>query len=81
MLPKSYDIPDGKLEIHFTFYISSKKADWDNPIKPTQDIICEKYEINDNRIYKAIVEKVDCKKGEEKIIFEIEELKDECNSI
>lgn len=71
LLPPAVKMPDGKLEIHFTFYLSSKLADWDNPIKPAQDIICDKYGINDNRIYRAIVEKVDCKKGEEKIVFEI----------
>ena len=71
LLPKAVKIPDGKLEIHLTFYLSSKLADWDNPIKPTQDIICAKYGINDNRIYRALVEKVDCKKGEEKIYFNI----------
>ncbi len=79
LLPKSIDIPDGKLEIYLEFHLSSYCADWDNPIKPTQDIICAKYGINDNRFYRAIVNKVDCNKGEEKLIFEINSLKDNRN--
>lgn len=76
LLPKKMPIPHGKLEIHFTFYFSSKRSDWDNPIKTTQDVICDKYSINDNRFYRAVVEKVDCKKGEERFYFEIKEFKE-----
>jgi len=71
LLPRKIDIPEGKLHIYFKFYLSSKCADYDNPIKPTQDIICAKYDINDNRFYKATIEKIDVPKGEEKIEFEI----------
>ena len=71
LLPKVVKMPEGKLEIQFTFFMSSKLADWDNPVKPIQDIICAKYEINDNRIYRAVVEKVIVPKGEERIFFNI----------
>lgn len=71
MLPRKIHVPEGKLEIRFIFYLSSKLADYDNPIKPTQDIICAKYGINDNRIYRAVIDKVDVPKKEEKIEFSI----------
>ncbi|MBS9774732.1 MAG: hypothetical protein KGV59_06210 [Tenacibaculum sp.] len=72
LLPK-LKVPAGKLEIRFVFGLSSKNADWDNPIKPIQDILQKKYGFNDRMIYKAIVEKVDVKKGDEFIKFEISE--------
>ena len=72
MLPKKLDIPDGKLKIKIEFGLSSKLSDWDNPIKQFQDILCKKYGINDSRIYKGIVEKVDVEKGKEYIKFKIE---------
>lgn len=71
LLPKSYEIPQGKLQIELEFGFSSKSSDWDNPIKQFQDIFCKKYGIDDKRIYKGIVEKVDVKKGEEYIKFKV----------
>lgn len=52
-------------EIHFKFYIP-KMQDYDNCIKVSQDILCEHFGINDRDIYKAIIEKVPVKKGEER---------------
>jgi len=75
MLPKKIDIPEGKLKLVLEFGVSSKLADWDNPIKPFQDILQKKYGFNDNRVYEAIVKKVDVKKGEEFISFEFIEIK------
>ena len=69
---KPLDIPDGKLYLIVELGLSSKNADWDNPVKPFQDILQKKYGFNDNRIYKATVEKVDVKKGDEYIKFTIE---------
>ncbi len=63
------DVPEGKIELRLTFAFSSKNADYDNAIKPFQDILQKKYNFNDNRIYKAVVEKVDVKKGNEFISF------------
>ena len=70
LLPKC-TIPLGKLAISYRFGLSSKGSDYDNLIKATQDAISEGYGFNDNRIYKATIEKVDVKKGEEFIEFEI----------
>lgn len=72
MLP-TYEVPKGKLEINIVFGLSSKNADWDNPIKPFQDILQKKYGFNDRNVYKATIEKVDVKKGSEFIQFELKE--------
>lgn len=45
--------------------------DWDNPIKPYQDILQKRYGINDRYIYHADVTKVDVKPGCEFVSFEI----------
>lgn len=71
---KSMDVPEGKLLLTVTFGLSSKNADWDNPIKPFQDIVAAKYGFNDRHIYKGIVEKVDVPKGSEFIEFDIQPL-------
>jgi len=64
-------IPKGKLDIYIVWGFSSKSSDWDNPIKPFQDVLQKKYDFNDNRVYRGLVEKVDVKKGEEFIWFKI----------
>ena len=66
------DIPKGKLMLTVTWGLSSKNADWDNPIKPFQDILQLKHTFNDRWVYKAIIEKVDVKKGDEFIDYKIE---------
>jgi len=76
----SYLLPNlkvtaGKLKVRYVFGLSSKNADGDNCIKQFQDIISEKYNFNDKDIYKWDVEKVDVKKGDEFIEFEIENIK------
>jgi Holliday junction resolvase RusA-like endonuclease len=62
---------DKKLSVKYEFGVSSKNADGDNLIKAFQDILCERYEFNDRQIYRWEVEKVDVKKGQEYIKFEI----------
>ncbi len=74
---KPLEVPAGKLQIFIKFGLSSKNADWDNPIKPFVDILQKKYGFNDNRIKRAIVDVVRTKKGEEYIDFEIRAL-NEC---
>jgi len=70
LLPK-IKIPEGKLQVHYIFGVSSRGQDWDSPIKQFQDTLQEAYGFNDNRIYKGVVEKVIVPKGEEFIEFEI----------
>ena len=64
-------VPEGKLMLVATFGLSSKNADWDNPIKTFQDVLQKKYGFNDKNVYKAIIEKVDVKKGKEFIEFKL----------
>ena len=65
------DVPEGDLELHLKWGFSSAGSDWDNPIKPFQDCLQKKYSFNDNRVIRAVTEKVKVKKGEEFIQFEI----------
>lgn len=74
LLPKNYNIPSGKLKISLKWGFSSKLSDWDNPIKPFQDILQKKYNFDDKRIFMATVEKEIVKKGNEYIKFSIEKL-------
>lgn len=69
-------IPEGKLELYLKWGFSSAGSDWDNPIKPFQDCLQKKYNFNDNRVVRAITEKVKVKKGEEFIEFDIKALPD-----
>jgi len=71
LLPKKIKIPEGKIQINFIWGFSSTASDWDNPIKPVQDVICKKYKLNDNRVYFGTAEKTIVKKGKEFIQFEI----------
>jgi Holliday junction resolvase RusA-like endonuclease len=68
-------IPEGPLELYLKWGFSSAGSDWDNPIKPFQDCLQKKYNFNDNRVVRAVTEKVKVKKGDEFIEFEIKELK------
>ena len=62
LLPKLKIFP-GKLGIYLEFGLSTKNADWDNPIKPFIDILQKKYNFNDKEIYEAHVKKINVKKG------------------
>jgi len=74
LLPPSVFIPTGKLKVKYLFGVSSKAFDYDNGIKQFQDCLSKKYGFNDNRIYRAIIDKIDVSKGEEFISFSIEAL-------
>lgn len=70
LLPK-IQIPPGPFEIHFRFGFSSVLSDWDNPVKPTQDILAKKYGFNDKLIRRAVVETDIVSQGKEYLEFEI----------
>ena len=70
LLPNGYEIPEGELAIRLEFGLNVL-ADWDNPVKPLQDILQKKYGFNDSRIVKAEVVKKVVKKGDGYINFEI----------
>ena len=61
-------------KVYFEFGLSSSLADWDNPIKPFQDILQKKYKFNDKDILEANVKKTKVKKGFEFIKFSIERI-------
>jgi hypothetical protein len=51
--------------------MSNVLSDWDNPVKPFQDILQKRYGFNDKNIFKAVVTKVKVPRGYEFIDFEI----------
>lgn len=70
LLLKPMTIPKGDLVVSYTFGVNTL-CDWDNPIKPFQDILQKKYDFDDRRIMEATVKKVVVKKGNEFIEFSI----------
>lgn len=61
LLPKAPKTPlEGPLEVSYTFYLKNHKAtDYDNLIKPLQDILVKNGFISDDRhIYRATILKV-----------------------
>lgn len=70
LLPKM-EIPTPPYQIYFKFGFSNSLADWDNPVKLTQDVLSKKYGFNDKLIRRAIVETEIVKKGKEYIEFEL----------
>lgn len=63
-------IPKGNLEVYYEVGYSNKLSDIDNFVKPFQDILQKKYNFDDNRIYKLVIEKKIVKKGKEYIKFQ-----------
>lgn len=74
LLPRSYVVPDGPLEVTYRFGFSSKLSDIDNPIKPLTDILQKFYNFNDKQIFKMTVEKELVTAGEEFIEFTIKKM-------
>jgi len=70
LLPDKYEIPEGDLQVRYEFGLNTM-ADWDNPVKPLQDILQKKYDFDDRRIMRAEVIKKVVKKGEGYFNFEI----------
>lgn len=73
LLPKKLIYP-GKLSLYIKIGFSSKASDLDNAMKPILDILQKKYNFDDKRIYKIEASKIDVKKGEEFIDFELSTL-------
>lgn len=68
------ELPKSPYMITFEFGFSSKLSDWDNPIKPLQDVLAKKYGFNDRDVFKSVTEKKIVEKGEEYFKIEIKEL-------
>jgi Holliday junction resolvase RusA-like endonuclease len=73
LLPK-ITMPQPPYKIYITFGMSNILSDWDNPVKPFQDILQKKYNFNDKDIMEAHIYKKKVKKGEEFINFSIEQI-------
>lgn len=65
------ELPLPPYRINFTFGVSNPASDWDNPVKPIQDILQSRYKFNDKDIYEAFVKKVIVPKRMEYFEFEI----------
>ena len=75
LLPAKINLPNSEhYKIYFRFGFSSSLSDWDNPIKPTQDVLQKKYQFNDKQIKRAVVDVESVEKGNEYIEFQISEL-------
>ncbi len=70
LLPPMHQLPPGKLVFIVKFYFATAASDYDNPIKAMQDLICDYYGVNDNKIYMGMQEKIVAGKGNERIEFE-----------
>ncbi len=69
-LPK-YEVPaEGDLEVLYEFGLNTL-ADWDNPVKPLQDVLQKAYGFDDRRIMRASVIKNVVKNGDGYINFSI----------
>jgi len=66
-----FKVPDGKLKVSLLFGFSSKASDLDNPVKAFIDILQKKLGFDDKNIYEMTLKKVNVKKGEEFIEFDI----------
>lgn len=67
-------VPKGPLKAFYEFGQSNVMADWDNPVKPFQDVLQKKYNFDDRYIIEATVKKVKVPKGSEYIKFKLEAL-------
>lgn len=71
---KNMEIPKGNLQVNICFGFSSKGSDIDNAVKAFLDVLQNKYNFNDNKVYKMILEKQIVSKGQEFIDYEIKKL-------
>lgn len=72
-LPKQV-LPEPPYHIYFEFGFSNSLSDWDNPVKPLQDILQKKYGFNDKHIISAQVKKCRVTKGNEYFRVEIKNI-------
>lgn len=69
LLPKIV-VPPGKLKVIYEFGVSNMQSDYDNLIKPFQDVLQKKYWFNDFNIWEAEIKKVKVPVGSEYCKFE-----------
>ena len=72
LLEETFTVPvEGDLFVYYKWGLANRGFDVDNPIKPFQDILQQKYGFNDSHITFLMAEKTKVKKGEEYIEFDI----------
>lgn len=74
-----FTLPPGKApqppyRISFEFGLSNVQSDYDNPVKPLQDILQKKYGFNDAHIQEAVIKKIKVEKGQEYFVFHIDSI-------
>lgn len=74
LMLKASLIPPAPYHIYFEFGMSNVLSDWDNPVKPLQDILQKKYRFNDKDIMSANVLKIKVDKGKEYFKFSIKSI-------
>jgi len=67
-------LPPPPYKLYYEFGFSNVQADYDNPVKPLQDILQKKYRFNDKEIYEATIRKKIVPKGKEYVKVRIEHL-------
>lgn len=67
-------VPKPPYRVTYEFGMSNVQSDYDNPIKPLQDILQKKYGLNDSHIYEAIIRKVKVEKGADYLTVQIESI-------
>lgn len=72
LMVKPQKMPEPPYKISFIFGVSNMGADWDNPVKLSQDCIAKKLMFNDRLIHKGEAEKVLVPKGQEFIMWKLE---------
>lgn len=72
LLLKPIKIENKPIRITFEFGLSNLLSDWDNPVKPIQDVLQKKFNFNDRYIMEANVKKVKVNKGDEYVYFNFE---------
>ena len=70
-LPKRYELTKGRLFINYDIYLSNEGADLNNFVKHTQDSIFRGLNLEDCNLYEQHERKFICKKGKEKIVFNL----------
>ena len=70
----SQKIPEPPYKISFEFGFSNVCSDWDNPVKPLQDVMQKKYGFNDRDIVEAFVRKIKVAKGQEYFIVTLDSI-------
>ena len=66
--------PEPPYRIYYEFGFSRRDSDYDNPVKPTQDVLQKKYHFDDKEIFEAHIRKVLVKKGKEYVKVKVEHM-------